>query len=148
MAGGVVGLRKVLTVMGNQYHVYAVDKLGMGLTDKPKEDSGYSMQATNQHIYRFMQTLGLENVHLVGHSRGGLPVARIAHRDRLGFQDEQPIGQMDQMRKKDVIHRPMCCRGAESLQTSPIGPHAQLMSDRRPERHQVILPEIPIHSES
>lgn len=60
------------------FHVYAVDKLGMGLTGNPRSDSGYTMQATVQHIYRFLEELGIESVHLVGHSRGGLPVARIA----------------------------------------------------------------------
>jgi len=78
LAGGAVGFMPVFPLLAEHFHVYAVDKLGMGLTDNPKEDSGYSMQATTQHIYRFMQTLELENVHLVGHSRGGLPVARIA----------------------------------------------------------------------
>jgi pimeloyl-ACP methyl ester carboxylesterase len=78
MAGGAVGFMPLFPLLAEHFHVYAVDKLGMGLTDNPKEDSGYSMQATTQHIYRFMQTLGLENVHLAGHSRGGLPVARIA----------------------------------------------------------------------
>ena len=77
MAGGAVGFMAVFPGLAKHFHVYAVDKLGMGLTDNPKEDSGYSMEATTQHLYRFMQTLGLENVHLVGHSRGGLPVARI-----------------------------------------------------------------------
>jgi pimeloyl-ACP methyl ester carboxylesterase len=50
----------------------------MGLTDNPRKDEGYSMQATVQHIYRFLETLGIDQVHLVGHSRGGLPVGRIA----------------------------------------------------------------------
>jgi 2-hydroxy-6-oxonona-2,4-dienedioate hydrolase len=78
LAGGAVGFMPVFPLLAEHFHVYAVDKLGMGLTDNPKEDSGYSMQATTQHIYRFMQVLGLENVHLAGHSRGGLPVVRIA----------------------------------------------------------------------
>ncbi len=60
------------------YHVYALDKLGMGLTDLPRSDSGYSMQATLDHIYRFIETLGIDNLHLAGHSRGALPSARIA----------------------------------------------------------------------
>ena len=64
--------------LAGHFHVYAVDKLGMGLTDNPRSDSGYSMQATVEHIYRFMETLGIESVHLVGHSRGALPAARIA----------------------------------------------------------------------
>ena len=64
--------------VASRFHVYAVDKLGMGLTDNPRKDEGYSMQATVQHIYRFLETLGIDQVHLVGHSRGGLPVGRIA----------------------------------------------------------------------
>ncbi|MCH7479591.1 MAG: alpha/beta hydrolase, partial [SAR324 cluster bacterium] len=82
---GAVGFMSVFPVLANHFHVYAVDKLGMGLTDNPKEDSGYSMQATTQHIYRFMQTLGLENVHLVGHSYGAAICLRAAltHRARL-----------------------------------------------------------------
>ena len=78
MSGGAVGFMSVFPMLAEHFHVFAVDNLGMGLTENPKEDAGYSMQATTQHLYRFMQTLGLENVHLVGHSRGGLPVARIA----------------------------------------------------------------------
>lgn len=64
--------------VASRFHVYAVDKLGMGLTDNPRKDEGYSMQATVQHIHRFLETLGIDQAHLVGHSRGGLPVGRIA----------------------------------------------------------------------
>ncbi len=60
------------------FHVYALDKLGMGLTDLPLDDSGYSMRATLDHIYRFIETLGIDNFHIAGHSRGALPSARIA----------------------------------------------------------------------
>ena len=76
--GSAIGWIPIFPELAARFHVYAVDKLGMGLTDNPGSDSGYSMQATVQHIYRFMETLGIEKVHLVGHSSGGLPVARIA----------------------------------------------------------------------
>ncbi len=72
------GWMPIFSELAAQFHVYALDKLGMGFTDYPLNDSDYSMQATVQHLYRFMETLGLESVHLVGHSRGGLPSARIA----------------------------------------------------------------------
>lgn len=78
MTGGAIGFMPIFPILSQSFHVYAIDKLGMGLTDNPKEDSGYSMQATTQHIHRFIETLGLHDVHLAGHSRGGLPVARIA----------------------------------------------------------------------
>jgi 2-hydroxy-6-oxo-6-(2'-carboxyphenyl)-hexa-2,4-dienoate hydrolase len=79
------GFMPIFSNLAAHFHVYAVDKLGMGLTDSPRDDSDYSMQAIVEHLYRFVETLGLESVHLVGHSRGGLPVARIAmdHPDKV-----------------------------------------------------------------
>ena len=60
------------------FHVYVIDKLGQGYTANPLKDADYTMDAVTRHIYRFMETLGLQKVHLVGHSRGALPAARIA----------------------------------------------------------------------
>ena len=76
--GGAVGWMPIFSRLAAHFNVYAIDKLGMGLTDKPKSDEEYSMQATAQQLYRFLQILGIDQVHLVGHSRGGLPVANIA----------------------------------------------------------------------
>ncbi|TAK07237.1 alpha/beta hydrolase [bacterium] len=59
------------------FHVYAVDKLGQGYTDNPLSDADYTMAAVVQHAYGFLQTLGLRNVSLIGHSRGAYPVARL-----------------------------------------------------------------------
>ena len=64
--------------LARHFHVYAVDMLGMGLTDKPGTNEEYPMQATAEHLHRFMETLGIDQVHLVGHSRGALPGARVA----------------------------------------------------------------------
>ena len=79
------GWMPIFPNLAADFHVYVVDKLGMGLTDNPLSDSGYSMLATGEHLFRFMETLGLESIHLVGHSRGGLPSARIAmdHPDQV-----------------------------------------------------------------
>ena len=63
--------------LAKHFHVYALDKLGMGLTDNPKSDEGYWMQATVEHIYSFMKVMGIKKAHLVGHSRGALPVAAV-----------------------------------------------------------------------
>ena len=70
--------RSIFDYLASHYHVYAVDKLGQGYTDNPQRDSDYTMMAVTQHIYRFMETVGIQKVHLVGHSRGALPAARIA----------------------------------------------------------------------
>jgi 2-hydroxy-6-oxonona-2,4-dienedioate hydrolase len=59
------------------FRVFAVDKLGQGWTDNPKTDDDYTMTAVVQHAYRFLCTMGLSNVHVVGHSRGGYLVTRL-----------------------------------------------------------------------
>jgi len=76
--GGAVGWMPVFPKLAAHFNVYAVDKLGMGLTDNPGRDEDYTMQATVQHLYGFLKAMGIDQVHLVGHSRGALPVARIA----------------------------------------------------------------------
>src|SRR5512139_2792473 len=58
-------------------HVVAVDKIGQGFTDNPKKDEDYTMSTVVQHAYNFLRTLGLYNVHPVGHSRGAYLVARL-----------------------------------------------------------------------
>jgi len=59
------------------FRVIAVDKLGQGHTDNPKRDEDYTMAATVRHAHQFIQMLGLKDVHVIGHSRGGYVVARL-----------------------------------------------------------------------
>ena len=73
-----VGWMPIFPRLAEHFQVYAIDKLGMGLTENPTSDEDYTMRATVRHLYRFLETMGIDQVHLVGHSRGGLPVARIA----------------------------------------------------------------------
>ena len=54
------------------YHVYAVDIVGFGCTDKPDpQDYSYTQQARNEHIIAVIETLGLASVNLIGNSMGG-----------------------------------------------------------------------------
>ena len=54
------------------YHVYAVDIVGFGCTDKPDpQDYPYTQQARNEHIIAVIETLGLASVNLIGNSMGG-----------------------------------------------------------------------------
>lgn len=52
-------------------HVFVFDRLGQGYTDNPKRIEDYTMAAVVDHVAEFIRTLGLKDVHLVGHSRGG-----------------------------------------------------------------------------
>ena len=67
-----------IEVLSRNFHVYALDKLGMGYTDNPPTDAAYTMAATVEHVYGFMKALGIEKASIAGHSRGALPGAHIA----------------------------------------------------------------------
>jgi 2-hydroxy-6-oxonona-2,4-dienedioate hydrolase len=56
--------------LARQYHVFALDRLGSGMTDNPKSDKDYNIHAEMDHIVQFIQTLKLGKVNLVGHSHG------------------------------------------------------------------------------
>lgn len=62
----------------SRFHVYALDKIGMGHTDNPETDADYTMTRTVAHLRDFMRALGIDGAVVVGHSRGGLPAARVA----------------------------------------------------------------------
>jgi len=57
--------------LAKRFHVYAVDRLGSGLTGNPLNDADYAYSGQVEHIYQFIQTMTLGKVHLVGHSAGG-----------------------------------------------------------------------------
>jgi pimeloyl-ACP methyl ester carboxylesterase len=56
----------------------ALDRIGQGFTDNPKTDADYTMRASVQHAAAFLRKLGKGPYHLVGHSRGGYLVCRLA----------------------------------------------------------------------
>ena len=64
--------------LSESFRVIAIDKLGQGHTDNPRRDEDYTMAAIVRHARRFILALGLEDAHMVGHSRGGYVVARLA----------------------------------------------------------------------
>ncbi len=61
-----------------RFHVYALDKLGMGFTDNPRTDADYTMSAVIDHVYGFVRAMGIDRTTVAGHSRGALPAARMA----------------------------------------------------------------------
>ncbi|MBI4445113.1 MAG: alpha/beta hydrolase [Acidobacteria bacterium] len=85
MDGAALGWRPIFGRLAEHYHVYAFDKLGMGETDDPAIDEHWSMKGVIEHADGFIKAMGLNGYHMVGHSRGGLPAARIAvdHPDQV-----------------------------------------------------------------
>jgi pimeloyl-ACP methyl ester carboxylesterase len=61
---------KVIPGLGERFHVFAPDKLAAGMTDNPPDDENLNIQGEVEHMYRFIQTMKLGQVHLVGQSRG------------------------------------------------------------------------------
>lgn len=64
--------------LATEFRVLAPDKIGCGFSDNPKTDDDYVIGTNVQHIFEFIQKMGLGRVHLAGHSRGGYTVARLA----------------------------------------------------------------------
>lgn len=64
--------------LGREFRVYAIDKLGMGFTDNPDSEEEYTSDAHASHLKGFIEALDLGPTHLVGHSRGGYAVTRMA----------------------------------------------------------------------
>ena len=50
----------------------------MGYTDNPRTEADYTMGSVIEHTRGFLRTLGITGATLIGHSRGALPIARIA----------------------------------------------------------------------
>ncbi len=64
--------------LARSFHVYAIDKIGAGFTDNPKSDQEYVIGTAVRHAYDFLKTMKISSAHLVGHSRGGYAVLRLA----------------------------------------------------------------------
>jgi len=63
-------------VLAAHHRVYAVDLLGHGRTDKPKEGA-YRVADLAQFVKDFMAALAIEHAHVVGHSLGGAISTRL-----------------------------------------------------------------------
>ncbi len=62
--------RNVMPALAAHYDVIAVDLIGCGDSDKPL-DIPYSLKAHAGYLADFMQSLGIEKYHYVGHDLGG-----------------------------------------------------------------------------
>ena len=64
--------------LSQQHRVIAIDRLGQGYTDNPKDDADCTMAGAVGHATGFLQALGAGPYNLVGHSRGGYIAGAIA----------------------------------------------------------------------
>jgi 2-hydroxy-6-oxonona-2,4-dienedioate hydrolase len=68
----------LLPLLADRFRIIAIDLLGCGSTDNPTSSAGYLFSAVAEHAARTIQALGLERVHLIGHSRGGFVATLIS----------------------------------------------------------------------
>lgn len=71
--------RGCLHGFARHFHVYAVDMIGFGYTDKPAPDQyDYTQQGRVEHIIAVIEALDLPAVHLIGNSMGGMTSMGVA----------------------------------------------------------------------
>jgi pimeloyl-ACP methyl ester carboxylesterase len=59
-----------IPVLAQHFHVLAPDIVGFGATDRP-EDIVYSLRGWTDHVWAFLDSLGITTVRIVGNSLGG-----------------------------------------------------------------------------
>ena len=75
--GHTFSYRNVLPDLAADHRVVALDLLGFGYSERPKE-ADYSHSAQAKRVVRLMDALGIEKASLVGHSMGGEIAMRVA----------------------------------------------------------------------
>jgi len=64
--------------LGKKFRVLAADRLACGMTDNPTRKEDYTFRATVDHMYSFLEAMGVESIHMMGQSTGGYIAARLA----------------------------------------------------------------------
>jgi pimeloyl-ACP methyl ester carboxylesterase len=68
----------VVEDLAERFRVLAPDRLGCGMTDNPDDEADFVYGAELEHVLSFVDTMGLEEFHVGGQSRGGGIAARVA----------------------------------------------------------------------
>jgi pimeloyl-ACP methyl ester carboxylesterase len=76
--------RKVIPLLSPRYRCLAPDLLGLGDTETP-EDADWSLRSQAAMVVSFLDALGIERAHVVGHDHGGAVAQLLAaeHPDRI-----------------------------------------------------------------
>ena len=94
---------------------FAADKLGCGMTDNPKSIENYTQHDCVQHMWAFMQKMGITRCHIAGQSNGAYTAARLAleHPDvcrSLIISDSATlgpaVGNIAERREQMYVNRP------------------------------------------
>jgi pimeloyl-ACP methyl ester carboxylesterase len=82
-ASGEYGWRQNIPALAQHFQVFALDRVGFGLTDKPVDELGDPVLA--QHLADFIDAVCLKELYMMGNSMGAYGVAKYAvdHPDRV-----------------------------------------------------------------
>ena len=67
---------RILPLLPSSLHVFALDQRGQGDSDKPA--SGYTMADLGDDVLAFMDTMGIREATIIGHSMGSFVAQRVA----------------------------------------------------------------------
>jgi pimeloyl-ACP methyl ester carboxylesterase len=75
--------RDIPDALSKHFHTIAVDLVGFGLSEKPKESDYYTIEGFSKFIIDFLETIGsikeeTSKISLIGHSLGGYIAAQVA----------------------------------------------------------------------
>ena len=75
-SGGAAGWSNTIPALSQKYHVFAIDLIGSGCTDKPLV--AYSFQTLVNHVAGFIDALNLGQVRIMGNSQGAYVAMKYA----------------------------------------------------------------------
>lgn len=76
MGGHAEAYIKNIMPLAEKFHVYAIDMIGHGFSDKP--EITYSIEAFANHVKQFLDSAGIQTAHVQGESLGGWTAAWFA----------------------------------------------------------------------
>ncbi len=96
LGGAASDWSEVAEALAPQFHVYALDQRGHGLSEKPK--GPYTVEAYAGDLLNFMEAVNIERAYLVGHGLGArvawyFTVMHPGRVERLVIEDQHPFPQ-------------------------------------------------------
>ena len=127
------------------FHVFAIDMIGFGFTDKPDPaDFLYDQEARVRHVGGFIKALGLTNVNLVGNSMGGMTSMGVAIEnpelvDKVILMGSAGIHAPISDELKSIMHYDFTTEGMEKIVSGLTNPNFHVDPEIVNYRHELTL---------
>jgi 2-hydroxy-6-oxonona-2,4-dienedioate hydrolase len=125
-----------LEALASRFRVFALDRLGQGWTDNPRQEGEYTFDAAYGHLVRWMDAVAIRRAHVVGHSRAGLFAAWLAlHKPELvqtvTIVDSRTLSPVDARFPPNAAYKAAvrnACAGSPTRDTVRVEPDANSYS--------------------